>query len=87
MTHDTPMDRLFAGAQFTCGKCGAKCKGVAHLACDCWSKCECGWFIEKGHSCNNPDHGPKTGTKKAVVQRVVATGTLEDLDKVLREQK
>jgi hypothetical protein len=34
-----------------CVKCAAKMG-----ACDCWSKCECGWTYEKGKSCRNPAH-------------------------------
>lgn len=34
-----------------CSKCGMQ--GVGN--CDCWIKCKCGWWVEKGESqCNNP---------------------------------
>lgn len=26
-------------------------------ACDCWSRCECGWFFRKGGACRNSIHG------------------------------
>ena len=32
-----------------CTKCNAKFN-----ECDCWTLCNCGWFIEKNHKCKNP---------------------------------
>jgi hypothetical protein len=24
--------------------------------CDCWIRCHCGWYYEKGTKCGNPEH-------------------------------
>lgn len=34
-----------------CVKCVAK--GIGN--CDCWERCSCGWFAEKGKPCRNPN--------------------------------
>lgn len=46
----TPIERLIDNS-VKCLKCGAK-----FGTCDCWSKCDCGWFYEKNGKCNNPIH-------------------------------
>lgn len=34
-----------------CTKCGTQ--GVGN--CDCWVRCSCGWFVEPGKFCPNPE--------------------------------
>lgn len=38
-------------AAVQCGKCGAQGLG----SCDCWERCSCGWWPEKGQPCGNPE--------------------------------
>lgn len=38
-------------ASVKCLKCGAP--GFPPT-CDCWERCTCGWWAEKGKPCNNP---------------------------------
>lgn len=45
------MDILLDRVDWKCGICG----GPAG-ECDCWEKCPCGWWREKGKPCNNPKH-------------------------------
>lgn len=51
ITHSGTLDRLFDKAAMKCVKCSA-----AMGACDCWTKCPCGWSFEKGTKCRNPTH-------------------------------
>jgi len=44
-------------AAVTCGKCGTR--GIGN--CDCYRKCSCGWFAEKGKPCTNPKCGKGEG--------------------------
>ncbi len=43
-----PLDKAILNT-VRCVKCGA-----AYGKCDCWEKCSCGYFAEKGQPCNNP---------------------------------
>jgi len=45
----SPLDKMIEAA-VVCTKCGAK-----PGQCDCWEKCSCGWFAEKGKPCRNPE--------------------------------
>lgn len=41
---------ILIDAAMTCCKCGAKMG-----RCDCYEKCSCGWWADKGKPCNNPE--------------------------------
>jgi len=43
-----PINRM-VDAVMRCVKCDAPMG-----TCDCWTRCSCGWFAEKGKPCRNP---------------------------------
>ena len=43
---------LIRRTPMTCTKCGHV---GAVASCDCWEKCSCGWWAERGEPCRNPD--------------------------------
>jgi hypothetical protein len=48
------IERMIDNSSLKCVKCGAKAG-----YCDCWSECPvdgCGWSVEKGYKCRNPNH-------------------------------
>lgn len=49
---DTMFDALFKRADMRCTICNARAG-----ACDCWTKCKCGWSHEKDAKCRNPKCG------------------------------
>lgn len=63
---DSPIGDMIMNA-VNCTKCGAK-----YGACNCWTKCSCGWSYAQEETCGNPIHG---GDKKPL--RVIATGKLK----------
>lgn len=35
-----------------CALCGTRGRGN----CDCWEQCSCGWTVQRGGECTNPEH-------------------------------
>lgn len=53
MTERDTLIRFLSGdyTMLECTVCAAQAG-----ACDCWTKCGCGWSFRKGGACNNPVH-------------------------------
>lgn len=70
-----------------CLNCGAKMG-----QCDCWERCSCGWFAEKGKPCRNPET-TKCSTKlkfagiARIVRRETEKGMLDAVRKKHPEKK
>jgi hypothetical protein len=41
---------IIDSADLRCTKCGA-----ARGMCDCWERCSCGWYAERGNPCRNSE--------------------------------
>ena len=49
------MNALIDRTPMKCSVCGAPAMG-GRPSCECWARCDCGWFYRTGESCRNSIH-------------------------------